>query len=54
MMSDGWEMKRMKVLVLAAAVNVTMSNHVYTVGDTIFLQREGGPSGLQNYLKYAR
>ena len=37
----------MIALVLAAAVNVTMSSHVFTVGDTIFLQEEGGPIGLE-------
>ena len=42
-----WQIKRMIALVLAAAVNVTMTNHVYTVGDTMFLQREGGPIGLE-------
>ena len=42
-----WQKKRMLALVVAAAVNETMSNHCYKVGDTTFLQSEGGPIGLE-------
>ena len=35
-----WQMKRMLALVLAAAVNITMSNHVFSVGDTIYISKK--------------
>ena len=34
-------------VMLATIKNKAMSNHVYTVGDDIFLQEEGGPIGLE-------
>ena len=39
--------KRMLAMAVAHGVKVVMTNHVYTVGDLIHLQTEGGSIGLQ-------
>ena len=44
---DDDQKRRLLALVVAAAVDVTMASHVYIVGDTIFLQTDGGPIGLE-------
>ena len=44
---DDDQKRRLLALVVAAAVDVTMASHVYIVGDTIFLQADGGPIGLE-------
>ena len=44
---DDNQKKRLLALVVAAAVDITMASHVYIVGDTIFLQTDGGPIGLE-------
>ena len=39
--------RKMVALAVAEGVKVCMSNHVYCVGDRIFLQQRGGPIGLE-------
>ena len=39
--------KRMVALAVAEGVRACMANHVYCVGDKIFMQTEGGPIGLE-------
>ena len=39
--------KKMLGLTIACAVRTCIQNHLYKVGDKIFLQREGGPIGLE-------
>ena len=46
-LSNDEEKKKILALVLAALVDFVMSNHVYKVGDTIYLQTDGGPMGLK-------
>ena len=46
-MSDDAEKKTILALVLAVQVDFVMGNHVYKVGDTIYLQTDGGPMGLK-------
>ena len=41
------ERKRMTALAVAEGVKVCMANHVYCVGDKVFLQKGGGPIGLE-------
>ena len=43
---DG-QKKKMLGLVVAEGVRTCMANHVYCMGDRIFLQSEGGPIGLE-------
>ena len=45
--SDDAEKKTILALVLAVQVDFVMGNHVYKVGDTIYLQTDGGPMGLK-------
>ena len=44
---EEWQIKKMIGLVVASAVEVCMSSHVYIVGDVIYLQADGGPIGLE-------
>ena len=39
--------KKMLALAVAEGVRVCMASHVYTIGDKLFLQLEGGPIGLE-------
>ena len=41
------EKKKILALVLSELVDFVMGNHVYKVGDTIYLQTDGGPMGLK-------
>ena len=38
--------KKMLALVISTGVRMIMSNHTYKVGDTCYLQAEGGPIGF--------
>ena len=39
--------RKMVAIAVAEGVRACMSNHVYCVGDKVFLQQEGGPIGLE-------
>ena len=39
--------KKMVALAVAEGVRVCMSNHVYSIGDKLFVQKAGGPIGLE-------
>ena len=39
--------KKMVAIAVAEGVWACMSNHVYCIGDKVFLQQEGGPIGLE-------
>ena len=41
------EKKKMIAIAIAEGIKVCMENHVYCVGDKIFLQKGGGPIGLE-------
>ena len=44
---DDNQKRKLFGLVMAAGVDIIMSNHTFMVGDEVFLQSEGGPIGLE-------
>ena len=44
---DKAQEKKMVALALAEGVRACMANHVYCVGDKVFIQQSGGPIGLE-------